>query len=90
MHNFENTESLEDKAGNTSKLGDSKLASPPLLYFVPDLSAFTMNKLQSFHLWKFHTFPIAKCLVVGILNWFSHVFMGIHETTNNSQEDLKH
>jgi len=33
IRNFKNTESWEDKAGNTSKLGDSKFASPPLLYF---------------------------------------------------------
>jgi len=33
LHNFENTESWEDKAGNKSKLGNSKLTSSPLLYF---------------------------------------------------------
>jgi len=33
LHNFENTESWEDKAGNTKKLGSSKLELPSLLYF---------------------------------------------------------
>ena len=31
IRNFENTEKREDKASNTQKLGNSKLASPPLL-----------------------------------------------------------
>jgi len=30
VNNFENTESWEDKAGNTYNLGNSKLASPTL------------------------------------------------------------
>jgi len=47
IHNFENTERWEDKAGNTQKLGNSKLASPPPLIFTPHFSAFTINKLQS-------------------------------------------
>jgi len=59
MHNFENTESWEDTAGNTQKLGNSKLASPHLI-FAPHVSAFTINKLQSLPLWKFHTFPLWK------------------------------
>jgi len=46
IHNFENTERWEDKAGNTQKLGNGKLASPPLI-FTPHFSAFTINKLQS-------------------------------------------
>jgi len=46
MHNFENIERWEDKAGNTQKLGNSKLASPPLFIFTPHLSAFTINKIQ--------------------------------------------
>jgi len=33
IHNFENTESWEDKAGNIQKLGNSKLASPTRIYF---------------------------------------------------------
>jgi len=33
IQNFENTENWEDNAGNTYKLGNNKLASPPFLYF---------------------------------------------------------
>jgi len=47
IHNFENTERWEDKAGNTQKLGNSKLASSLLFIFTPHFSAFTINKLQS-------------------------------------------
>jgi len=47
IHNFENTEKREDKAGNTQKLGNGELASPPLFIFMPPFSAFTINKLQS-------------------------------------------
>jgi len=57
IHNFENTESWEHMATNTLKLGNSKLASPHLI-FAPNFSAFTINKLQSLPLWKFHTFPL--------------------------------
>ena len=32
-HNFDNTEKWEDKASNTQKMCNSKLASPPLFYF---------------------------------------------------------
>jgi len=62
IHNFENTEWWEDKAGNTQKLGNSKLASPLLFIFTPHFSAFTINKLQSLPLWKFHAFPFDKML----------------------------
>jgi len=31
IHNFENTKSWEDKVGDTQKLGNSKLASSPVL-----------------------------------------------------------
>jgi len=47
IHKFENTERWEDKAGNTQKLGNSKLASPLLFIFTPHFSAFTISKLQS-------------------------------------------
>jgi len=40
MHNFENTESWEDKASNTWKLGNSKLASPPLYTRAPFLRTY--------------------------------------------------
>jgi len=33
IHNFENTENWEDNAGNISKLGNSKVASSPILLF---------------------------------------------------------
>jgi len=45
-----------------------------------------MNNLQSFPFESLTLSPLKKCLVVGILNWFSHVFMGIYETINNNQE----
>jgi len=60
IHNFENTKRWEDKAGNTQKLSNSKLASPPLFIFTPHFSAFTINKLQSLPILKFHTFPFDK------------------------------
>ena len=45
IHNFENTESWEDKASNTQKLSDTKLASPPhFSSFAFHFSAFTINK----------------------------------------------
>jgi len=57
--------------------------------FTLHFSAFTINKLQSLPLWKFHTSSFDK--MRG--SWypkFIHVFMGIHQTINNNQEDLKH
>jgi len=85
IHNFENTESWEDKAGNTSKLGNSKLASPHFI-FAPHFSVFTIHKLQSLPLWKFHLWKMLG-------SWYPefvhiHVFMGVHESINNNQEDL--
>jgi len=62
IHNFEKTERWQDKAGNTQKLGNNKLASPPLLFFTTHFSAFTINKLQSLPLWKFHISPFDKML----------------------------
>jgi len=38
IHNFENTESWEDKAGNIQKLANSKLESLPLYCCAPLLS----------------------------------------------------
>jgi len=49
-----------------------------------------MNTLQSSPFENFPLPPLKKCLLVGILNWFGHFFMGIHQTINNNQEDLKH
>jgi len=47
IQNFENTERWEKKADNKQKLGNSKLASPPFLFFTPHFSEFTINNLQS-------------------------------------------
>ena len=86
IKNSENIESWEDKAGNTGELGNSKLASPHLI-FAPHFSEFTISKLQSLP----HTFPLWKMLG----SWYSefvyiHVFVGIHEIIKSNQEDLKH
>jgi len=60
IQNFENTERWEDKAGNTKKLGKSKLASLPLLYFHPPFLCIHHQQKQTtkFTPWKFHTFPL--------------------------------
>jgi len=58
IDNFENTESLEDKAGNTYKSGNSKLVSFPHFFFAHNFSAFTINKLQNLALWMIHIFPL--------------------------------
>ena len=58
IRNFENTERWEDKAGNTQKLGNSKLASPLPFIFTPHFSAFTINKLQKFTPLKVSHFPL--------------------------------
>ena len=55
--------------------------------FTPHFPAFTINTLQPLPFWKFHTFPLIKCLVFGILNLFT--LMRINETINNNQEDSK-
>jgi len=62
IHNFENTERWENKADNIQKLGNSKLASPPLLIFTPHFSELTINKLQKFAPGKCHTFPFDEML----------------------------
>jgi len=87
IHNFEITESWEDKAGNTLKLSISILASPPLYFHAPfpcihhqHTTTFTPLKVSHFP-------PLIKCLVFGILNLFT--FLGINKTINNNQEDLK-
>ena len=74
-HNFENTESWEDMAGNTYKLGNSRLVSPHLFIFAPHFSAFAINKPQSLPFWKFQTNPFKKCLLVGFLNLFTFMFL---------------
>jgi len=66
IRNFRNTESCEDKASNTQKLSDSKLATPPHFYsFEPHFSVLTINKLKS----SSHTFPSEKML--SFLNLFT-------------------
>ena len=79
IHNFENTESWEDKAGNTSQ-ATASWHRPHLFIFAPHFYAFTILPL-----WKFHTFLLRK--MFG--SWYHqfvhvHVFMGIHETINNN------
>ena len=59
--------------------------------FTPYFSTFTINKLQSLLLRKFHIFPFEKMLS----SWYPefvhiHVCVGIHETIKNNQKDLKH
>jgi len=64
----------EDKAGNTQKLGNSKLAWPLLFIFTHHFSAFTINKLQSLPLSRFHTFPFDKMLgIVAKRNLFTFI-----------------
>ena len=76
-------------AGNTQKLGKSKLASSSLFIFALYFSAFTINELV--YLFECFTLsPFEKMLG----SWYPefvhiHVFMRIHETINNNQEDLK-
>jgi len=82
IHNFENTESWEDKAGNTQKLGNSKLGgfdpTPSINYNVYPFESFTLS-------------PFEKMLG----SWYpefvhNHVFMGIHGNINNNHEDSKY
>ena len=72
IHNFENTESWDDKAGNTS---NSKLASPQLLHFcAPFLCIHHQLHTKFTPLKVSHLPPLKKCSVVIILNLF-HVFV---------------
>jgi len=92
IHKYENTESWEDKTGNTWKLGNSKLASTPLLYFHDPFLCIHHQWTTKFESSEsFTPSPFEK--MVG--SWYPefvhiHAFMGIHETINNNQEDLKH
>jgi len=83
----------------TLKVGKTRLAThksqaiaswhcPHFSIFASHFSAFTINKPQNLPLWKFPTSPFEKMLG----SWYPefvhiHVFMGIHETINNNQED---
>jgi len=73
IHNFENTERCEDNGGNTQKLGNSKLASPPLFIFTPiSLRSPSINYI----VYPFESFTfsrLTKCLVVGKLNLFTFI-----------------
>ena len=92
IQNFENTERLEDKAGNTWKLGNPKLASPPTSLFSCPISLHSPS--INYKLYLFESFTLSHFdKMIG--TWHPefvhiHVFMGIHETINNNQEDLKH
>jgi len=79
IHNVENTKSWEDNAGNTQKLGNSNLASPPLLYFRALFLCIHHQQTTNFTPLKVsHLPPLKKCLVVGILNLFT--FMSLWES----------
>ena len=54
-------ERWEDKAGNKS-WAITSWHRLHFFIFTPHFSAFTINKLQSLPLWKFHTFPFDKML----------------------------
>jgi len=95
-HNLSRYKTLKTLKGGMSKLATNKswaIASLHRLHcfiFKPHFSAFTINKLESLSLWKFHTFSFDEMLG----SWYPefvriHVFIGIHETIN-SNEDLKH
>ena len=76
----------------TLKAGKTRLAThkswaiaswhrPHFFILATHFSAFTINKLQSLPLWKFHTSPFEQM----IDSWYPefvhiHVFVGIHET----------
>jgi len=45
IHNFQNTEIWEDKASNTQKLIDSKLASPPTYLLLRPILSFIYYRL---------------------------------------------
>jgi len=72
IHNFENTESWEEKTGNTYKLGNSKLASPHFFIFAAHFSAFTGNSFTFTLFEKILSSWYPNFLVVGILmSWQS-------------------
>jgi len=69
IQNFENTESWKDTAGNTQKLGNSKLASPPLVYFRAPFHCIHHQETTKLTPLKVSHFPpLKKCLVDGILH----------------------
>ena len=91
IHNFENTESWEDKAETHKRQAIASWHRPHLFIFAPHFSAFTINKLQRLPLSKFLTLPLREMFASWYYQFVHiHVFMGIHETINNNQEDLKH
>ena len=79
----------------------ASLHRPNFFIYAPHLSVFTIRLCTKTNIAtnykdspfdSLHFPPLKKCVVhvVGILNLFSHVFVGIHENINNNQEDLKH
>jgi len=90
IHNFENTEGWEEKAGNILKLGISKLSSSPILHFRIPFLCIHHQKIQSLPLSTFHTSPIEKTLGCWKPEFFHiHVFMRIHETKNKEPRRFK-
>ena len=88
---------LETLKGGKTRLATHKIwarASWRRLHFfifMPHFSVFTINKLQSLPLWKFHTFPFHTMLGSWSTEFVHiHVFKGMHETINNNQEVSKH
>ena len=73
------------------KLGNSELALPPLFYFHAPFPCIHHRQTTTFSPLKVHTSPFDTMLG----SWYPefvhiHVFMGIHETINDNQQDLKH
>ena len=79
IHNFEITESWEDKAGNTWKLSNSILASPPLYFHAPFHSPSIHYNVYPFK--SFTLFPFDKML--GI--WYPE-FIHVHGNKWNHKQ----
>jgi len=78
IQNFDNTEKWKNKAGNTEKLGNSKLASPPLFYSHAPFPCIHHQHTATFAPLKVsHFTPLIKFLAFGILNLFT--FMSLWE-----------
>jgi len=90
IHNFENTESWEDKAGNT-KVSQFQVGIAPtslLLHPIAQHSPSINCKIYPFEIF---TLPfLKKYLVVGILNLFTFMALWVSMKLNNKQEDSKH
>jgi len=60
IHNFENTESWEDKAATNKSYATASWHRLHFLILAPHFSSFTINKLHCLPLWRFHTSPLWK------------------------------